>query len=168
MTTRWLTQQVTMRRLSRRAALSATVAIAAGGVAGIPMAAADDDPASEIKHIVTFRYRPTVTPEQKTDVLNRFLALKNDCKRDGRPYILSIVGGDCTQSLEGLTGGFEQAFIVSLANRDDYRYYIGRPFTYPFDPVHDAFKAYSLPLLSVDTAGKTNGAMVFDFDTTGV
>jgi hypothetical protein len=166
MTTRWLTHQVTMRRMSRRAALSATVAIAAGGVAGIPTATADDESASVVKHIVAFRYRPTVTPEQKTDVLSRFLALENECTRDGRPYILSIVGGDCTQSLEGLTGGFEQAFIVSLANRDDYRYYVGRPYTYPFDPVHDAFKAYSLPLLSVDAAGKTNGAMVFDFDTT--
>ena len=165
MTNRWLTQQVSMRRFSRRAALSATVAIAAGGVAGIPMATADDESVSEVKHIVAFRYRPTVTPEQKTDVLNRFLALKDDCKRDGRPYVLSIVGGDCTQSIEGLTGGFEQAFIVSLANRDDYLYYVGRPFTYPFDPAHDAFKAYSLPLLSVDAAGNTNGAMVFDFTT---
>jgi hypothetical protein len=147
------------------AALTAPVVIAAAGAARIPIARADDEPAPQVKHVVAFRYRPTVTPEQKADVLNRFLALKDDCTRDGRPYLLSVVGGGCTQSLEGLTGGYEQAFVITLANQGDYRYYIGRPFTDPFDPAHDAFKAYSLPLLSVDGTGNTTGAMVFDFST---
>ncbi|KUH93699.1 hypothetical protein AU189_15740 [Mycolicibacterium acapulense] len=40
-----------------------------------------------------------------------------------------------------------------------------RPFTSAFDPAQDAFEAYSLPLLSVDEAGRANGAMVFDFTT---
>ena len=85
--------------------------------------------------------------------------------RDSKPYVVSIGGGDCTRSLEGLTAGFEQAFIVIFSNRADYEYYIGRPFTYPFDPVHDAFKAYSTPLLAVDETGRTNGALVLDFPT---
>ena len=51
--------------------------------------------------------------------MNRFLALKQECKRDGKNYIVSLTGGDCTQSLEGLTAGFEQAYIVTFNDRDD-------------------------------------------------
>jgi hypothetical protein len=97
--------------------------------------------------------------------MNRFLALKQECKRDGNYYIVSLVGGDCTNSLEGLTEGFEQAYIVTFKDHDDYKYYIGQPFSYPFDPAHDAFKKFAIPLLSVDENGKTDGAIALDFST---
>jgi hypothetical protein len=112
---------------------------------------------------VAFKYKPTVTQRQKTEVVKRFLALKQKCKRNGKHYVVSLIGGDCNKSLEGLTDGFEQVFIVTFKNRSDYRYYIGRPFVSPFDPAHDAFKKFVKPFLSVDAAGKTDGAVVLDF-----
>ena len=33
------------------------------------------------------------------------------------------------------------------------------------DPAHEDFKKFAIPLLSIDTQGNTNGAMVFDFTT---
>jgi len=152
------------RRFSRRLALTAPLVLAAGCAATTRTAQACEV-GTEIKHIVAFKYRPTVTQQQKDDVLKRFLALKEECKRDGANYVVSLVGGDCTQSLEGLTGGFEQAYVVTFKNEDDYRYYIGQPFVTPFDPAHDEFKKFAVPLLSVDEQGKTDGARVFDFST---
>lgn len=150
---------LTTGRITRRLALVAPVALAAGRASSSRAAGSS----SQIEHIVAFKYKPTVTQRQKTEVMKRFLALKQKCKRDGKNYIVSLVGGDCTKSLERLTDGFEQAFIVTFKNRSDYKYYIGRPFVSPFDPAHDAFKKFVTPLLAVDAAGKTDGAVVFDF-----
>ena len=147
-------------RFTRRLALVAPVALVAGS-ADARLAGSS----AQIEHIVAFRYKPTVTRQQKIEVMKRFLALKKKCRRNGKNYVVSLVGGDCTKSLEGLTDGFEQAFIVTFKNRSDYRYYIGRPFVRPFDPHHDAFKKFVTPFLSVDAAGKTNGAIVLDFQT---
>ncbi len=95
--------------------------------------------------------------------MRRFVALKDDCRREGNTYIASLIGGDCTESLEGLTAGFEHAFIVCFDDRDDFEFYLGPTFASPFDPAHDDFKQFAIPLVSVDDDGKTNGAMVFDF-----
>ncbi|HLX54144.1 MAG TPA: Dabb family protein [Aquella sp.] len=119
----------------------------------------------EIKHIVVFKYKPTVTLQQKQEVMNRFLALKEECKKDGKSYIISLIGGDCTKSQERLTSGFEHSFIATFKNQDDFNYYLGDAFTSPFDLVHDEFKKFVGPFLAVDENGKTNGAMVFDFLT---
>jgi Stress responsive A/B Barrel Domain len=155
---------LTARTFSRRLALTTPVMVAAGFAPGSASAdACDLSPV--IKHTVAFRYQPNVTQQQKGDVMNRFLALKQECKRDGNYYIVSLVGGDCTNSLEGLTEGFEQAYIVTFKDHDDYKYYIGQPFSYPFDPAHDAFKKFAIPLLSVDENGKTDGAIALDFST---
>jgi hypothetical protein len=114
---------------------------------------------------VAFKYKPTVTQDQKDEVMKRFLTLKQECERDGKNYIVSLVGGDCTGSLEGLTSGFEHAFIVTFNDTDDYTYYLGPPFSTPFDLAHDEFKKFAIPLLSVGDNGETNGAMVFDYST---
>ena len=37
-----------------------------------------------ITHVLAFRYRPNTTQEQRAEVLNRFLALKHECKRAGQ------------------------------------------------------------------------------------
>jgi predicted metal-binding protein len=50
-------------------------------------------------HIVGFKYKPTVTQDQKDEVMKEFLALKKECKRDGETYIVSLAGGDCAGSL---------------------------------------------------------------------
>jgi len=97
--------------------------------------------------------------------MTRFLALKQECVRAGQSYIVSLVGGDCTASPEGLTAGFQQVFIVTFKDRGDFEYYLGEPFASPFDTAHDDFKKFAIPLLSVDEQGNTNGAMVFDVAT---
>ena len=158
----WLSNLWTTRRITRRVVLAAPVVLAAG-CASSSVGPESSATSSQMEHIVGFKYKPTVTQQQKTEVMNRFLALKQQCKRDGKTYIVSLTGGDCTQSLEGLTSGFEQAYIVTFKDRDDYKYYIGQPYTFPFDPAHDAFKKYSTPFLSVDAAGRTNGAIVMDY-----
>ena len=150
---------LTTGRFTRRLALVGPVALVAAGASS----AREAGSSSQIKHIVAYRYKPTITQRQKAEVMKRFLALKQKCKRNGKRYVVSLVGGDCTKSLDKLTDGFEQAFIVTFKNRSDYRYYIGRPAVSPFDPAHDAFKKFVTPLLSVDRAGKTNGAIVMDF-----
>ena len=116
-----------------------------------------------ITHVVGFKYKPTITPAEKEEVLNRFLALKQECKRDGKSYIDSLVGGDCTGSLEGLTRGFEHAFVATFSNIDDFKFYLGQPFSASFDQAHDEFKKFVFPLLSVDEDGQTNGVAVLDF-----
>ena len=116
-----------------------------------------------ITHVVGFKYKPTITQAEKEEVLSRFLALKQACKRDGNSYIESLVGGDCTGSLERLTRGFEQVFVATFSNVDDFNYYLGQPFSASFDPAHDEFKNFVFPLLSVDENGQTNGVVVLDF-----
>ncbi|MCC2644243.1 MAG: Dabb family protein [Burkholderiales bacterium] len=116
-----------------------------------------------IKHIVVFKYKPSVTTGQKNEVMNKFLALKHECKKDGKNYIVSLEGGDCTGSLEKLTRGFEHSFIVTFKSQEDFNYYLGEPFASPFDTVHDDFKKFVGQFLSIDENGQTTGAMVFDF-----
>jgi hypothetical protein len=160
----WLSDLLTAGRFTRRLALTAPVVLAAGCASGAPLPDSCRL-SSVIKHFVAFRYKPNVTQQQKDDVMNRFLALKQECKRGGKNYIVSLVGGDCTKSMEGLTEGFEQAYIVTFKDQDDYKYYIGQPFSSPFDLAHDEFKKYAIPLLSVDEKGQTNGAIALDFPT---
>ena len=150
---------LTTGRFTRRVALVTPVALVTACASSAGQAASSP----QIEHIVAFKYKPTVTQKQKTEVIKRFLALKQKCKRNGKNYVVSLIGGDCTKSLDRLTDGFEHVFIVTFKNRGDYRYYIGRPVVSPFDPAHDAFKKFVTPLLSVDRAGKTDGAIVLDF-----
>lgn len=161
---RWLSNLLTTRRLARRLVLVAPVVMATSCATKSRREQGCHRPA-QIKHVVAFKYRSSVTQQQKEEVMKRFLALKQECRRDGENYIVDLVGGDCTGSLEGLTEGFEQAFVVTVKDRDDYKYYVGQPFSSPFDPAHDAFKKFVTPLLSVDLDGKTNGALVLDFST---
>ncbi|MBY0441698.1 MAG: Dabb family protein [Mycobacteriaceae bacterium] len=159
---KWLSNVLTTQRLTRRLALAAPVALAASCTTNSHPADTHQHP-SPIRHVVAFRYRSTVTPQQKNEVAKKFLTLRKECERSGNDYIVDIVGGDCTGSIEGLTAGFEQVFIVEFKNKDDYLYYIGKPFSSTFDPAHDEFKKFVTPLLSVDPTGKTDGAIVFDF-----
>lgn len=122
---------------------------------------------TEIQHVVVFQYKPTVTIQQKNDIMQRFLALKDASKKDNKPYIVSIVGGESRNSIEGLDRGFDQTFIVTFKNREDFEYYIGKPFYSPFDHAHDQFKNDVQSFLAVNEKGETTGVMVFDFEVTG-
>ena len=158
----WLPKLLSHRLLTRRLALAAPAALVASCAAHSRSADAHHSP-SQMNHIVAFKYRPTVTQQQKEEIAQRFLALRKECSRDDRNYIVDIIGGDCTGSIEGLTAGFEQVFIVTFENRTDYLYYIGKPFSSTFDPAHDAFKKFVAPLLRSDPDEKINGALVLDF-----
>jgi hypothetical protein len=114
-----------------------------------------------VQHIVLFKYKDSVTPQQRQEVIHRFLALKTLCRRDGKPYIESIVTGR-QNSAEGAARGLEQGFIVTFASEGDRNYYVGTPVVTDaryFDPAHAEFKRFVGPLLAAD-----GGALVFDFN----
>lgn len=114
-----------------------------------------------LKHIVLFKYKQSMTQVQRDEVVNRFLALKRSKRPgDNSPYILSIVEG-VQNSGEGVSGGFEQGFIVTFKSEGDRNFYVGKPLVDTrgyYDEAHDAFKQYVGPLLSED-----HGVLVFDF-----
>ncbi|MBB1585000.1 Dabb family protein [Serratia sp. OS31] len=113
-----------------------------------------------MKHIVLFKYAAIVTPEQKEEVIRRFMALRYSMRPGGTaPYIQSIIQGP-QSSGEGAGQGYEQAFIVTFSSEGDRNYYVGAPIVNEpayVDPQHDAFKAFVGPLLA------PHGALVFDF-----
>ncbi|SMH29813.1 Stress responsive A/B Barrel Domain [Rathayibacter oskolensis] len=112
-----------------------------------------------LRHIVLFRFRPTALVSEVDEVVARFVALGDECVRDGRPYIVSLETGQ-QQSTEGAGEGFDRAFVLTFASEGDLNYYLGRPAVEEaglWDPAHDAFKASVGPFL--DTAG----VVTFDF-----
>ncbi len=113
-----------------------------------------------LKHIVLFRFKDSVTTEQKEEVRKRFLALKTKATRNGAPYIVSI-GTAIQRSGEGHV---DQGYIVTFASEGDRNFYVGKPLVSEegsFDQAHDAFKSFVGPLLQepADAAG----AFIFDF-----
>ncbi len=93
---------------------------------GVAKFTAPDYKPGLIKHIVLFRYAPTVTPQQKLEVVQRFLSLQRRCKRNGKPYLVSIQTGS-QNSGEGVDQMMEQAFIVTFRSEGDRNYYVGSP-----------------------------------------
>ncbi|MCV6631286.1 MAG: Dabb family protein [Flavobacteriaceae bacterium] len=126
----------------------------------------DDDgdapmsPSKTIRHIVLFKYKESVTKAQKDEVISKFMALKQS-KKDGETYIRDIEYG-YQNSKEGVSRGYEIAFLVSFNSIADRDYYVGQPFITEagkFDAQHDAFKAFVGPLLATE-----NGVLVYDYD----
>lgn len=114
-----------------------------------------------IKHIVLFKYKDSVTPEQKEEVIRRFLHLQQS-QRPGekRAYIINISTG-LQNSGENASLGFEQAFIVTFRSEGDRNYYVGTPVVSNpehYDNQHAKFKQFVGPLLA-----ENNGVLVFDF-----
>ena len=52
----------------------------------------------------------------------------------------------------------QQGYIVTFSSIADRDYFVGRPFFNPYDPYHDAFKTFVIPLLNPH-----DGGFVFDF-----
>lgn len=116
-----------------------------------------------IRHIVLFRYKPATPESTKEQIKKRFLALKQLCKRDGRPYIVSIETG-AQSSGEGVDQGLEQGFIVTFSSEGDRNYYVGTPVVSDaryFDPAHQSFKEWVGPHLHEPI--NPTGVVVFDF-----
>ncbi len=118
---------------------------------------------ADIRHIVIFKYKPGVSPEKKREIARRFLELKSLAKKDGKNYIVSIVGGKAT-SREGFDQGLEEAFVVTFRSEADRDYFVGKPYSSVMDPAHADLAGVVEPLLSVDSSGRLNGLFVFDFD----
>lgn len=116
-------------------------------------------------HIVLFRFKPHVSADEREDVKRRFLALKQDGRRDGHPYIEDIVAGAQTSG-EGAERGFEMAFVVRFASEGDRNFYVGAPIvTDPScsDQQHEAFKK----AVGSRIADDGWGVLVFDFRAEG-
>lgn len=116
-----------------------------------------------IKHIVIFKYKSSVTKEQRDEVARKFLQLQNSKRPgDSKPYIISIITGS-QNSGEKASMGFEQAFIVTFKSEGDRNYYVGTPIVDNpdyYDEHHAEFKEFVDSLLAED-----NGVLVFDFKT---
>lgn len=112
-----------------------------------------------LRHIVLLRFANDVPASEREGMIERFLRLKDDCRRDTRPYIHSIEYGR-QASGEGNALGFEHAFVMTFDSEGDRNFYVGEPIVLDatcYDPVHHAFKAAIGPMLA------PQGALVFDF-----
>ncbi|KAF4552073.1 Hypothetical protein D9617_11g009200 [Elsinoe fawcettii] len=86
-------------------------------------------------HIVLFEFKPSVSPQEVTDV--SVCDPKDDnCKhpKTGLPYVRSH-GGGRDNSPEGLQGGFTHGFVYEFDNEEDRDYYVKD------DPAHLDFVA---------------------------
>ncbi len=137
--------------------------------------------AAPVDHIVAFNFLPSVDEDTVQKVAEKYLALKELCvdPNTNQTYIVYFSGG-VANSKEGTSvvccslsfvfdyflvffnAGFQQhmrlVFRMTLPNEYFRDYFVGRPFTTPFDPHHDAFKQFVGPLLNT-----TNGVIVLDF-----
>ncbi|KAG2388185.1 hypothetical protein C9374_001035 [Naegleria lovaniensis] len=114
-----------------------------------------------VKHIVAFRYAQNVTQVEKDLVMKTYFSLKDRCvlPTNGKPYILAMDGG-YPNSPEGFDQHMEQIYILTFKNVADRDYFVGRPFHYPYDPLHDAFKKMVGPYLRTPIS---EGLIVMDF-----
>lgn len=140
-------------------AIKARAALAVAGALLVGSAHAD------IQHLVVFRYKAGVPAATKADIARRFVQLKDQARRNGRPYIVAIRGGQAI-SKEGLDRGFEQAFVVTFKNESDRDFFVGKPYVESRDPAHDSLAKVVEPLIETDAHGKPTGLLVFDFDDT--
>lgn len=116
-----------------------------------------------VRHIVLFKYSDTVNSALRDRIKKRFLFLKESTRADGNRYITSIETGS-QSSGEGLSAGFEQAFIVTFKSAGDRNYYVGSPLeTDPryFDRQHAAFKDFVGQYLAKDSP-----VLIFDYAVT--
>ena len=115
-----------------------------------------------IRHFVSFKFKAGTSDEQIQNVKERFLALKQQCLRNGAHYIKSIETG-YANSFEGADEGKQIAFLVTFQSEGDRNYYVGQPLISDlqpefYDAKHLEFKKMVGPLL--ETSG---GAFVFDY-----
>lgn len=126
---------------------------------GEPAFTASDYRVGRVTHIVLLRFAAAVPAAERAGAVQAFLSLKDDCQRQGVPYIRSIEHGT-QQSGEDATGGFEHAFIMTFASEGDRNYYVGEPLVNDpacHDPAHHAFKA----MIGAKLA--PGGVVVFDY-----
>jgi len=119
------------------------------------------NPEGLVRHIVSFRFKDNVTLTQQSYIISNYTSLKHKCVDpiSNQPYIVSFDAG-IPNSREGFQQLMQQVYIVTFKSTADRDYFVGKPWTIPFDPVHDAFKNYVGPFLRepIET-----GLIVIDF-----
>jgi len=115
-------------------------------------------------HLVMFKFKSTVNDTIQQQVMDTYLSLYNKCVLpNGKQYINLMTGG-YNNSMEAHDQGFTQGYTVVFSSVQDRDYFVGRPYTTPYDPLHDAFKAYVGPLLDCGNSVNCNqGVFVFDY-----
>ena len=111
-----------------------------------------------VRHVVLLHFAETITLAQRQEAIEAFVRLKDECIRDGRPYIRSIEHG--TQNGVENKHGFEHAFLVTFDSEGDRNFYAGRPIVdddHYCDAAHEAFKDLIRPSLA------PGGLLVFDY-----
>jgi len=113
-----------------------------------------------LRHFVSFRFRDSVTQEQRLDAAKRYVGMIDQCKLpSGAPYIISIEGG-----MQNNTEGFDQqhqvGFIVTFRNAAERDYFVYK------DTTPAATRAFMRPLLLTD-APPTMPKFIFDFTVSG-
>lgn len=116
-----------------------------------------------IVHLVLFKFRSNITLQEKNEVINRFMSLKNSLK-NGKPYLTIEYGFQ--NSKENIKGDYDIGFRVTFASVEDRDYYVGKPFLREpgtFDQMHDDFKNFVGPYLAAASDNPNKGVLVFDF-----
>jgi len=72
-----------------------------------------------VTHIVSFRFKDSVSKEEREKVHKDFLHLKDSCKRqdsvgDEMKYIINLVGGKANSSTEGAGKDFDVRIAFHL------------------------------------------------------
>ncbi|WP_322545189.1 Dabb family protein [Elizabethkingia miricola] len=118
---------------------------------------------SRIEHLVLFRFKNTITLQEKEDIINRFMALKNSLK-DGKHYMKIEYGFQKSRGVK--KGNYDVGFRVTFNSMEDRDYYVGKiegqPVPVRYDHMHDAFKNFVSPYLDIDDL-ETKGILVFDY-----
>lgn len=87
-----------------------------------------------IVHVVSFKYKDSVSAEQSLELYNQFNTFKSACLyTDGKPYILDFKSSTENTSPENAGKGFHHIFISTFPSQDHVKHYLEK------DPVHLAF-----------------------------
>ncbi|KAL1922177.1 uncharacterized protein VTP21DRAFT_9716 [Calcarisporiella thermophila] len=97
----------------------------------------------EIRHVVVFKFKPTVTKEQRDEVIEKFHALEHTVLREGQRTIKSIEDGE-NISIEPCDLGYHHVIQVTFYSIEDRDFYVKE------SQVHEDFKNYALQFLDLD------------------
>ncbi|RWA11211.1 hypothetical protein EKO27_g3914 [Xylaria grammica] len=89
-----------------------------------------------IYHIVMFKFKALLPPEEVKVACDGLLALGERCVHPTtKAAYVKVLGGGKDNSLEGLQNGFTHCFVFKFENKEDHKYYAES------DPTHQEFIA---------------------------
>ncbi|QMU29540.1 Dabb family protein [Adhaeribacter radiodurans] len=96
---------------------------------------ANSSETKKLRHVVAFKFKPGITPEQMQKATKDFLQLKTRI-----PQIMELEGGPDV-AIQNKNGKFTHCFVVTVKNQEDLN-------TYGEHPIHKAFSQSVDPLLA--------------------